>query len=128
MRVFQFCLSAVDTYSHRPHDSSHYPFFSKAHQAWSSAQLHEDIYADALKAAGFDVTLEYEDYNVEMPASQWLGMVRGRFWSNFNSFSEEEMEEGVREIKEKLDVSSEEEKVINFPDRIVFITATKADT
>lgn len=93
--------------------------------------MHEDIYANALKAAGFDVTLEYQDYTVEMPASQWLDMVKGRFWSNFNSFSEEEMEEGLREIREKLGVSAAEEgkeEMIKFPDRIVFITGIKADT
>lgn len=53
-------------------------------------------------------------------------MVRGRFWSNFNDFSEEEMEAGVKEIREKLGLGEgDEDKVITFPDRIVFITGVK---
>ncbi len=112
----------------RPQDSSHYPFFQGAHQAWAAAQLHERVYVAALEAIGFAVTLEQADFTVEMPLSRWLGMVKGQFWSNLHGFTEAEMAAGVEEIRAKAmeGKEGEEDPIISFPDRIVFITGSKA--
>lgn len=110
----------------RPHDSSHYPFFAGAHAAWSAAQLPEHVYEAALAGAGFRVGVDHADYPVTMPAARWLGMVRGRFWSNFNGFSDAEMAAGIEEVRGKLVGPGEtDEKSITFPDRIVFIVGVK---
>jgi hypothetical protein len=79
---------------------------------------------------GFSVSVDHADYPVTMPAARWLAMVRGRFWSNFNGFTDEEVEAGVREIKGRLGIGGEEDeeeeqRAITFPDRIVFIVGEK---
>lgn len=111
----------------RPQDSSHYPFFQGAHQAWAAAQLHERVYVAALEVSGFAVALEQADFTVEMPLSRWLGMVKGQFWSNLHGFTEDEMAAGVEEIRAKAVAGKEgeEDPIISFPDRIVFITGSK---
>lgn len=112
----------------RPHDSSHYPFFAGAHAAWSAAQLPESVYESALTRCGFLVSVDHADYPVSMPAKRWLGMLKGRFWSNFNGFSDAEMEAGLEEVRRKLVGPGEtEEKSITFPDRIVFIVGVKPE-
>lgn len=86
------------------------------------------MYQSTLEASGFRVTVDHADYPVTMPAPRWLSMVRGRFWSNFNGFSEAEMEAGVHEIRGKLGLGvGAAERTITFPDRIVFITGTKTE-
>jgi len=108
----------------RPHDSTHYPFFTKAHQNWSAHQCDEAVYVQALKDAGFgEVIVQRHDYTVEMPAQQWYDMVRGRFWSNLAQFTEKEIDDGIKEIKERVGNTSQ----ISFPDRILFIVAKKMD-
>lgn len=113
------------THHYRPHDPSQFPFFAGAIAAWSAAQLPESVYQSALEASGFRVAVDHADYPVSIPASQWLGMVRGRFWSNFDGFSDTEMEAGVEEIRGRLGLGLGEDRTITFPDRIVFITGTK---
>ena len=115
--------------SPRPHDSSHYPFFAGAHRAWAASQLPESVYQRALEGVGFQVTVDHSDYPVHMSAGRWLDMVRGRFWSNFNGFSEAEMAAGLEEIRGKLGLVGTDDEVaatpITFPDRIVFVTGVK---
>ena len=67
-------------------------------------------------------------------------MVKGAFWSNLHGFSEGEMERGLEEVKglfqeegsvfcekskEGEGGEEEEDPMIHFPDRIVFITGVK---
>lgn len=66
-------------------------------------------------------------------------MVKGAFWSNLHGFSEREMERGLEEVKGLFVAGEEgsvfcekgkeggedEDQLIHFPDRIVFITGVK---
>jgi len=133
----------------RPHDSTHYPFFHAAHQTWKAVQQDETIYAQELRTAGFDVSVDHADYTVTMPLSRWLSMVESRFWSTLHGFSDAEMAEGLKEIKarflgdsqsasstthreqgdhkgEALRCEERNDPPISFPDRLVFITGRKA--
>lgn len=78
-----------------------------------------------LEQAGFRVAVDHADYTVTMPARRWLGMMQGRFWSNFHACSDAELEAGLQEVRDKLGVGGDEDRPISFPDRIVFITGTK---
>ena len=34
-----------------------------------------------------------------MPKEQWFHMIRSRFWSTFSHFNDEELEDGIDELK-----------------------------
>jgi protein-L-isoaspartate O-methyltransferase len=118
----------------RPQTGIDYPFFKRAVDEWeASVEPHEKLLGD-LNDAGFsEVTATLEAYPCEVELEQWLGMVRGRFWSTFHSFSDEELEEGCQEIVAAHEVrmasaSVEEPKsssILRFEDRLFFITASK---
>lgn len=111
---------------HRPHDPSHYPFFRTAREAWSAAQLPDAVYVEALRGAGFEVSVHQHDYRVTMPASQWFRMVRSRFWSNFSALTDGQVEEGVAELLQTLGLTDEaSDAPLCFPDRILFVLGEK---
>ena len=47
--------------------------------------------------------------------------MRNRFWSTFSYFSDEQLEAGIAEV----DAAHDSVEVLEFEERMVFITATK---
>jgi len=105
----------------RPPTSHHFPFFPAAHDEWARHQEPPSAYAGPLEAAGFGVEVVERAYGVDMAKQQWLDMMRGRFWSTFSAFGDDELEEGVR----RVDREHPGERLA-FEDRLCFIVAVKA--
>ena len=79
----------------------------------------EDI-VDDLVAAGFrHVQWTIESYPCVIQLEQWTAMVKGRCWSAFSHFEDEELEEACREIERTADVDCDGR--IHFDERMLFI-------
>ena len=66
-------------------------------------------------------------YPCEVGLEQWCELVRGRFWSTFHGFSQEELASGVAEIREGAHArraAAEGATTLKFEDRLVFIEAS----
>lgn len=61
------------------------------------------------------------DYSAVLKKSVWLEMVRSRFWSTFSHCSDEELEEGIRELEEQFHAAED----LKFVDRLIFILGKK---
>ena len=82
----------------------------------------EDI-VDDLVAAGFrHVQWTIESYPCVIQLEQWTAMVKGRCWSAFSHFEDEELEEACREIERTADVDCDGR--IHFDERMLFITGS----
>jgi hypothetical protein len=114
----------------RPHDASHYPMFPGAYDVWKRQQAHYDVYGKVFSAAGFEVSATTHDYPVMMKLETWLAMIRRRFWSTFSHFSDAEIEEGIRYIRDTHLAAPTQARAgtsddITFPDKLVFLVARK---
>lgn len=86
----------------RPHEPE-YPFFDLAMDAWKESQSPYQLYVEALESAGFSVTVTVERFPLRVKTETWCNMMRTRWWSCFTSMAEEELEAGIRELREKRD-------------------------
>ena len=87
----------------RPSEPIDYPMWPAAKAVWAANQPSASTLADELTSAGLLVETSLARYPLEMPTSTWTAMVRGRFWSTFSHFTDEELEtvfpaEPAREI------------------------------
>mmetsp|Transcript_93123 Transcript_93123/g.226205 ORF Transcript_93123/g.226205 Transcript_93123/m.226205 type:complete len:316 (-) Transcript_93123:340-1287(-) len=112
----------------RPQDSSHFPFFPSVHAAWGAKQEHHSAYVDALKQSDFDdVDVHVREFPVRIARETWEKMVRNRFWSCFQPFSDSEIDEGLKsgvdwdKFKSAGDREDSNEEFLAFPDKLVFI-------
>ena len=55
---------------------------------------------DAMTKAGLkNVKMTKKAYTLKCSKEDWCFIVKGRFWSHLSQFTEEEMEEGIKEIE-----------------------------
>ncbi len=99
----------------------HYPFFQAALDIWSQFQPDSEIYVQLQKEAGFSVNCQTYDYPIQIPKTQWLEMIKNRFWSTFSHFNDEELQAGLIELENKYAKA----EVLNFVDTLVFIEALR---
>jgi len=112
----------------RPQGGIDYPFFDGARAVWAAAVPPDDCLLNDLMAAGFEnVSTEVKGYPCTLPMSKWLRMVRNRFWSTFDNFSDAELEAGVSEIRAAYPSpgGNEDEHMLQFEDRLRFVTCRK---
>jgi hypothetical protein len=112
----------------RPQQGTDYPFFDGARAAWAAAVPPDACLLGDLAAAGFEnVTTDVKAFPCALPASKWLQMVRGRFWSTFDAFSDAELDAGLAEIRAAYvpPGARDDDHVLAFEDRLRFVTATK---
>lgn len=123
----------------RPQTGIDYPFFARAVDVWEATVEPHSKVVNELREAGFEnVTATLEAFPCEISLEQWLSMVRGRFWSTFDQFTDAELEEGCQEIITSLcsregssatqrspQEPDDGKRIIHFEDRIFFITASK---
>eukprot|EP00392_Amoebophrya_sp_AT5.2_P017313 g17649.t1 len=124
----------------RPATITHMPFFEAARKNWERMQEKPERYREALERAfaqgGEKVEIVSADYEVRMPRSQWRRMCRSRFWSNLNGITDEEIAAGLdsgvewknyfgdpMKVKTMEQVEFEEDPMLAFPDKIVFVVA-----
>ena len=97
------------------------PLFSEARERMLQYdQSYLDIIKD-LQAIGCDVQWEIECLTIRMRKMRWLAMVHEKFPTEFEAISSHEILSGLRELSEGVMKYSDD--VIEFPDRLMFITA-----
>jgi ubiquinone/menaquinone biosynthesis C-methylase UbiE len=98
-----------------------YPLFKSALTRFTELQPDPNAIKEILISAGLNVTLEQRGYDLTIPFEQWIKMIEQRFMSLLSTFSEEEMSDGVAEIR--LNYSNQE--ALNFRDDFMFIYGTR---
>ena len=108
----------------RPQIDIDYPLWDAAREVWKENQPSLQQLTSELERAGFnDVKCTMEKYESSISLKRWQSMVKNRFWSTFADFTDEELEAGCEELtKEK---PPDEDGIIHFEDRLLFITGRK---
>lgn len=98
----------------RPKFDIDYPFFEAAKRVWQRNQ--PDTFEAELREAGFTrVTHQVDAYPLEVSLSVWIDMIRGRFWSTFDEFDDDEIERGIQELHTTYDSPLRfEERLLTF--------------
>jgi len=107
----------------RPHSSRHYPFFEAAHRAWAEQQPPSDVFSAMMTNAGMSVAVDTQEFTVRMKTSEWLNMIRSRFWSTFSRMTDDELNHGVAQLESALGGKPD----LEFQDKLVFVTGEKHD-
>ena len=107
----------------RPNKVPAYPFFRGARDEWERCATPASTCVDAMRAAGFaSVTVSTNPVPVDIGKRTWWAMVRRRFWSNFATFSDEQLEAGLHELEDLYPGDADATR-IRFDDQIVLILA-----
>ena len=97
-----------------------FPFFDAAKEAFARNQPPHETIETELQKSEFYVTTQYRSHTFTLPKESWYEMLRHRFMSDLSVFSDEEIEEGIREIESRY-----EGETIDIIDNLIFISATK---
>lgn len=85
----------------------------------------EDVFQTFLKQAGFKVTVATEVYTIPMTKGEWYSKLRGRVFTVLYEFSDEEIEEGLKDLDREWFPGKKESDVIEIKDTVLFYMATK---
>ncbi|BFZ21162.1 hypothetical protein BsWGS_24201 [Bradybaena similaris] len=106
---------------HRTGDLNTLPYFSDALQRLTDNDIsYPEIIRD-LQLCNLDVTWKIECLPVCVPKRKWLAMLKDRFPTQTEIFSEMEVVSGIRELSEGI--LKYEGDMVDFVDRLVFISA-----
>jgi len=107
----------------RPQKNISYPFFEEARQVWiKNAHASVDIEKIMIDCRFSNVKLETKEYPVTMSLNQWTNMVKGRMWSTFSHFSDDDLHAGVKEIESRFNSDS---GLVTFHERLNIIQGEK---
>lgn len=98
-----------------------YPLFQAALDRFAAGQPEPETIATALRAAGLETHVDYDEYPVRIERELWARLVRGRWMSVLSSFSDEELARGLAEMAER-----HPDDPLEFPDQFAFITGRRA--
>lgn len=103
----------------RPQDIA-FPLFSSAKSAFARNQPPYELFESQLKKFGFSVMSAQRSHTFTLSKEHWYDMLRHRFMSDLAIFSDEEIEEGIKEID-----ANHTGGTLDVIDRLIFITAIK---
>jgi 2-polyprenyl-3-methyl-5-hydroxy-6-metoxy-1,4-benzoquinol methylase len=93
-----------------------YPLFRTAHKVWSEQQPSKDELLNYIEKATLNVVCKSVFIDISMPKEQWFHMIRSRFWSTFSHFNDNELEDGIDELKimlaDQINISFTEELLL----------------
>lgn len=108
----------------RPQSDIDYPLWDAARHVWASQQPALDGIVRDLEAAGYvKVASSVHSHPCAVSLTRWERMIRNRFWSTFSHFSDEELDDGIRQMEESERHRLDEANVLHFEDRLLFISA-----
>lgn len=79
-----------------------FPFFKKALDDFADSQPSVDVFIEELGKAGANYKILQESINVSMTKDHLFKMISGKFMSFFQSYTDECIQEGLKELKESL--------------------------
>lgn len=97
-----------------------YPLFAAALERFAANQPEPDDIADALRAAGLDTQLEYEQFPVRVGRDHYLDLVANRWMSMLSTWTESELAAGLEEMR-----AAHPEEELQFVDRFAFVRGVK---
>lgn len=95
-----------------------HPLFTAALDRLTRATFTPTTAAHHLADAGLDVTVRHEAFPVTLPTTRWLDMVRARYMSLLNHFTDDELAHGLTEIRQH-----HRSDTLAFNDRYAFVVA-----
>jgi trans-aconitate methyltransferase len=110
----------------RPQINVDYPLWDAAREVWKQNQPSAQELVDELQQGGFvSITETLETYPCSIPLARWQEMVRGRFWSTFSNFSDQELEEACIQMETEHVDRINSDGVLHFEDRLILLVAQK---
>ncbi|CAO5161704.1 hypothetical protein FAIPA1_200088 [Frankia sp. AiPs1] len=97
-----------------------YPLFAAALKRFEQLQPDPVDVADAMRAAGLSAELAYHEYELRIPRSRYLDMVRNRYMSLLSMFDDAEIAAGLAEI-----AAAHPQAEFRFPDRFAFVLGVR---
>ncbi|MFE5592331.1 class I SAM-dependent methyltransferase [Streptomyces sp. NPDC056549] len=93
-----------------------YPLFKAALARFEELQPNPDVIEGHLRTAGLKASLTYIEHELRIDRDKYLSMVRARYMSLLFTFSDDEIEMGIEEMR-----LAHPEPVLVFPDRFAFV-------
>lgn len=85
-------------YGRTPTDA--FPWFPQAARLFNESCMDiERLHANIARVPGLRVETFNQSYEVRLDLAKWCTLLRGRFWSSLATISDEEMEQGIVEVR-----------------------------
>jgi SAM-dependent methyltransferase len=98
-----------------------YPLFQAALDRFAARQPEPESVAEAMRGAGLDASVTYENWQVNVDRDEWLRLVGNQWMSVLSSFSDEEIASGLDEIAARY-----QQPELRFADRFAFVLGRRA--
>ncbi|MDQ0787188.1 class I SAM-dependent methyltransferase [Streptomyces sp. B3I8] len=99
-----------------------YPLFKAALDRFEELQPDPADIQEHLCQAGLETRLDHVEHELRIDRDRYLGMVRARYMSLLSTFSDDEIEEGIEEMR-----AAHPEPVLAFPDRFAFVLGQRVE-
>lgn len=93
-----------------------YPLFAAALTRFEELQPAPEDIVGHLRAAGLEAGFGHVEHELRIDRDKYCGMVRARYMSLLSTFTDNEIEKGIEEMR-----AAHPEPVLVFPDRFAFI-------
>jgi len=100
-----------------------YPLFAEALKRYEELQPDPAAIAQHLADAGLRAELTFVEHELRLDSERYLSMVRSRYMSVLSTFSDEELDAGIEEIRAR-----HPEREVVFPDRFAFVLGVRDDS
>ena len=84
-----------------------------------------DGYKDLLEDVGFEVTLSVETGTTKMTKHDWYDKLRKRMFTLFSELSDDEIEEGIKEVDQCWFNDKGNSDIVEIRDTLVYFIASK---
>ena len=115
----------------RPKIDIDYPLWDQAYEVWKDNQPAIEELEEDLRTAGYTKLERFvEPIECSITLKRWQAMVQSRCWSTFSNFTDGELQEACTKIAETAKTNpnntttAEDEIVLRFEDRLIFLKAT----
>ena len=98
-----------------------YPLFESAKKSYEELQPHYRELEDIFEPVGFQTEVSFVKYPLSLDKDKYFKMVENRYMSLLSMFNDEEISQGIKEMKEKY----LEQLTLHFNDVFVFIKGQK---
>ncbi|WP_149549655.1 class I SAM-dependent methyltransferase [Streptomyces marokkonensis] len=102
--------------------SIRYPLFEAALTRFEELQPDPAHIVEHLRAAGLEARLTHVEHELRIDRDRYFGMVRARYMSLLSTFSDNEIEKGVEEMR-----AAHPDPVLVFPDRFAFVLGQRRE-
>jgi len=97
-----------------------FPLFASALEAFKNNQPPIEELVNELEQSKFKVTYEIKNYTFSLADSEWYMMLENRFMSDLDQFTDNEIKEGINELK-----NTHSGDMYEIRDNIIYLVATK---